>query len=364
MSRIHHSRIHHWECGAADPFDRGHDLGRSLAAPIRTTLADYRWLFDAAGLCDDVVRTVAEASQKELAGWAPDLAREVEGIAAGSGLEPWEAGALTARTEIVVRGRIAGLSECTTACWLPASGPARAVQTWDWIPRITEFTVRRHVSQSGLTVVAFAENGVLAKLGVNSARVGVLFTLLCHASDGSRDGVPVHAVVRRVLDTARTVDDAVEVVRSAPLAASAAMTVLHHDGDRTTGVVVEMSPDGVAVREPEHGFLLHTNHFLDPALAAGDRLVPIGDDTVPRMAWLREHRDVLRGRDRTGVVRNLVSHWADGAPICAHPRAEAEETNRWETKVTFALDLETPALALHPGGPCAVTEPGWQEVAA
>jgi len=356
--------INEWDSAASDPFARGRDLGRALAAPIRSTLEDYQWLFRAAGLATGTVRTVAESCHEELRRWAPDLALEVDGVAAGSGLESWEAAALNARTEIVVGGRFAGMSECTSAAWLPPSGPAHAVQTWDWIPRVDDFTVRRHTSPSGLGVVAFAENGVLAKLGINSAGLGVLFTLLCHASDGGRAGVPVHAVARRVLDAARTVAEAVEIVASAPLTSSAAMTVVAYDGERSHGVVIEMSPAGIAVRVPEDGYLLHTNHFLDPQLVSGDRLLPIGDDTLPRMTWLTEHRDVLQQEDRTTLAQGLVSHWADGAPICAHPRADAAETNRWETKMTFSLDLDARALALHPGGPCAVTADGWREVAA
>lgn len=358
------STIRHWASAKRDPFDRGRDLGARLADPIRTTLDDYTWLFDAARVGRESVRSVAEDCHYELRRWAPDLAREVEGVAEGAGLEPWQAAVLTARTEIVVRGRIAGLSECTTAVWVPPDGPPRAVQTWDWIPRVRDFMVRRHIGPTGLSVVTFAENGVLAKLGVNSARLGVLFTLLCHTSDGSRAGVPVHAVARRVLDTARSVAEAVDLVCSASLTASAAMTVLEFDGGQARGVVIELSPDGVAVREAEDGYLLHTNHFLDPGLAAGDRLIPIGDDTLSRMTRLRELREVLRRAGRTEVAGGLVSHWADGAPICAHPRDDAAETNRWETKMTFSLDLATPSLGLHPGGPCAVAEGGWQDVAA
>lgn len=356
--------IHAWDSAASDPFLRGRDLGRSLAAPIRSTLDDYTWLFAAAGLETGTVRSVAESCHEELSRWAPDLAQEVEGVAEGAGLELWEVAALNARTEIVVRGRIAGLSECTSAAWLPSSGPAHAVQTWDWIPRVDDFTVRRHTAPSGHAVVAFAENGVLAKLGVNSAGLGVLFTLLCHSSDGSRAGVPVHAVVRRILDMAGSVAEAVEIVASAPLTSSAAMTVVTYDGERSRGAVIEMSPAGIALREPEDGYLLHTNHFLDPQLVHGDRLLPIGDDTLPRMTWLTEHRDVLQQEDRTTIAHGLVCHWSDGAPICAHPRADAAETNRWETKMTFSLDLDAHALALHPGGPCTVTADGWQAVAA
>jgi len=344
---------------------RGKELGTALRPQIAATFADYCWLFSAAGIDDALVREVAEASHEALARWSPDLALEVEGIAAGAELPLWQVAAINARTEIVVRGRIAGLKECTSAVWIAPTGRAQALQTWDWIPTVHDFTVRRHVAPGGLGVATFAENGGLAKVGVNSAHVGLLLTLLLHTSDGSRSqGVPIHAVARRVLDEARSLDEAVDIVSSAPVTASGAITLLQQDMGMTRGRVVELAPEGVAVLEPEDGFLLHTNHFLDPALAAGDRLIPIGDDSLPRLARLREIRDVLRTPDRTVAATGLTSHWADGAPICAHPRPDADETDRWETKMTFSLDLETPSLWFHEGGPCGVTEAGWTAVAA
>jgi len=348
-----------------DSFGRGRGLGTALRRQIAGTYDDYRWLFSAAGIDDGVVREVAETSHEALRDWAPDLAHEVEGIAAGADLPLWKVAAINARTEIVVRGRIAGLKECTAAAWLPPAGEARALQTWDWIPTVHDFTVRRHVSAAGLPVALFAENGSLAKVGVNGAHVGLLFTLLLHTSDGSRDrGVPIHAVARRILDEARSLEEAIDIVRSAPVTASGALTLLEHRDGSTRGRVVEIAPSGSAVLEPDEGFLLHTNHFLDPGLAAGDRLVPLGDDTLPRLDRLREIRDVLRRPDRTGAASGLTSHWADGAPICAHPRPDADETDRWETKMTFSLELESPTLWFHEGGPCTVTDAGWIAVSA
>lgn len=348
----------------ADPVRRGREIGQRWRTEIAGTVRDYTWLFDAAGLDPATVRTVATECMDSLGQWAPDLVAEIGGVAEGAGLQSWQAAALNARTEILVRGSIAGLKECTTAVWTPPQAPPHVLQTWDWIPSVDNFTVLRHVSAAGLRVVTFTENGVVGKLGVNSAGLGLLFTLLCHTSDGTTRGVPVHAVARRILDTATTVADAVEIARTAPVTASAAITVMTWDGDRTDAAVVEVSPAGTAVLPAEDGFLLHTNHFLDPGLAPGDRLAAIGDDTLPRLDALRRRRSVLTGAGRTDWARGLISHWADGAPICAHPRPDAPPTDRWETKVTFSFDLTRPSLILQQGGPCQVTPDGWQEIPA
>jgi isopenicillin-N N-acyltransferase-like protein len=346
-----------------DPLARGLGIGNRWREQILGTAKDYTWLFDAAGLDPHTVRAIAEDSFEHLRDWAPELAAEITGIARGTGLRLWEVAALNSRTEILVRGAIAGLKECTSAVWLPAGEPPRALQTWDWIPSISNFTVLRHTSPEDLTVATFAENGVLGKAGVNSSGLGLLFTLLCHTSDGTAEGVPIHAVARRVLDTARSVADAVDIARSARVSASASFTVVTWDGQAADGATLEISPAGVVVLPPEEGFLLHTNHFLDPGLAPGDRLAAIGDDTLPRLAELRERRQVLTGASRTEWARGLVCHWADGAPICAHPRPGAPVTDRWETKMMISFDLDRRCLVLQEGGPCGATDDGWTEVA-
>ncbi|GAA3099648.1 isopenicillin-N N-acyltransferase-like protein [Kribbella aluminosa] len=348
-----------------DPAGRGREIGSRWRDRIQATARDYDWLFQAAGLDEPAVRRIAGECLDALHTWEPELATEIRGIAAGAGLPTWRAAALTARTEILVRGKIAGLKECTTAALAVPDRPPRVLQTWDWIPQAENFTILRYTSTAGLGVVTFAENGVVGKVGVNSAGLGVLFTLLCHSSDGTTTGVPVHAVVRRVLDNATTVAQAIETARSAPVTASAALTVVTWNGGRCDAAVVELSPAGSAELRPVgDGYLLHTNHFLDPELATGDRLVAVGDDTVPRLAALRRLSTALTGADRTAWARGLVSHWEDGAPICAHPRADADVTNRWETKMMLTFDLTRPSLIVQEGKPCQVTESRWLEFAA
>ncbi|MGH3359532.1 MAG: C45 family autoproteolytic acyltransferase/hydrolase [Nocardioidaceae bacterium] len=342
-----------------DPRTRGRQIGTLHGRQIRQTLADYGLLFEAAGLDPATVRDVADDCYQRLDEWAPDLAAELSGVAAGSDLRLREVAALNCRTEILVRGAIAGLKECTTAVWLPFGRHPHILQTWDWIPSLDNFSVLQHISPDGLSVATFAENGVLGKVGVNDAGIGLLFTLMFHTADGTVSGVPMHAVARRVLDSARSVREAIDIARSAPVTASASLTVVGWNGAAADATTVELCPTGAAEIAATDGFLLHTNHFLDPSLAAGDRLAAIGDDTLPRLAALRERTEALTIGTRTEWAHGLVSHWEDGAPLCAHPRPGAPPMDRWETKMTIGFDLGEPSMLLHEGGPCGVTADGW-----
>jgi hypothetical protein len=66
---------------------------------------------------------------------------------------------------------------------------------------------------------------------------------------------------RRVMEEARTLDQAVEILRSARR--TQGHNVLLGSGEEKTAAVVEYSPWGFAVRRPENGWIATTNHFND-----------------------------------------------------------------------------------------------------
>jgi isopenicillin-N N-acyltransferase-like protein len=165
----------------------------------------------------------------------------------------------------------------------------------------------------------------------------------------------VHLVARRILDEATTVDEAVDLARTARTSASTAITVVTADAAAT----LELCPDGVAV-VPADGVLLHTNHFLDPGLAVGERLAVERPLTIDRLAYLHDHVDGLAAIDVTERVRSMLSHGPDKPPVCAHPDPSAALHERWETVATIGLDVATGGMLVHEGGPCRITPGTWQ----
>jgi isopenicillin-N N-acyltransferase like protein len=340
-----------------DPQARGREFGARWPAEIAATFDGYAELFDVKGATTARVRLFAEEALRSCEEWAPALAAEMAGIAEGAGLAAWQVGAVNARTEILAALDAVGEGECSTAVVLPGGGaPPRTVQTWDWHPHLREVPVLwAYEPCAGRTVRTFTEFGVLAKIGVNTAGLGVHFNILRHASDTAEIGVPVHLVARRILDEATTVDEAVALAKSARTSASTAITVVTADAAAT----LELCPDGVAV-VPADGALLHTNHFLDPDLAGGERLAVERPLTYDRLAHLHDHVDGLAVADVTERVSTMLSHGPDRAPVCAHPDPAAALHERWETVATISLDLAAAALVVHEGGPCRVDAATWQ----
>ncbi|MFD0490125.1 C45 family autoproteolytic acyltransferase/hydrolase [Saccharopolyspora spinosporotrichia] len=253
-----------------DPAQRGRGFGRAWRKQVQRSYAGYAELFAAVGASD--VRGWSEQAHAETAAWAPALAEEIADVAEGCGLPTWQVAALNARTEILAAAASNGEGECSTSVVLPGAGVApRTVQTWDWHDTLADGMVIWSLEpRAGHRVHTFTEFGVLGKIGVNSAGLGVHFNVLRHVRDSADIGVPVHVVARRILDEASTVGEAVAIAGSARLSASSLITVATFDGERGEVRGLELSPAGVAGLEPDGtGTFLHTNHFLDVELSAG-----------------------------------------------------------------------------------------------
>ncbi|MFG1943943.1 C45 family autoproteolytic acyltransferase/hydolase [Nonomuraea sp. NPDC048826] len=341
-----------------EPHARGAELGARLRDAVAANLAGYTALFEAAGATGEQVRAWGERALERAAAWAPRLADEIAGLASGAGLEPWQVAVVNARTEILAALDATGPGECSTSVVLPGRGlPPRTVQTWDWLAHLRDAPVLwAYETRPGHVVRTFTEAGALAKIGANSAGLGVHFNLLRHRADGGDLGVPVHLIARRILDEAATVEEAADLARSATVSASTVITAVTADG----AGAIEISPAGVAVVPPDGGVLQHCNHFLDPALAEGERLGPEEPGTYTRQRYLGDHAGRLGGDDLTARALALVSHEPEGVPVCAHPDPALPLSEQWETLATIGLDLPAGRLLVHQGGPCQVTGSTWQ----
>lgn len=345
-----------------DPVERGRALGAGRRDQIEEGWTGYQQLFSAGSVPDAVVKDIGARTLDAVAEWSQRLGDELAGIAEGSGLEPWQIGALNSRTEILARCRPAGPGECSTSVYLPRGGIPRTIQTWDWYAHLDGVKLLWELTPvPGRTVRTFTECGVVGKIGVNDAGLGLHFNLLKHAADGQDIGIPVHAVARQILDEAVTLDDAIDIASSAHVSASTAMTVVAMSDGSTDAASLEVSPAGVAVLRPDKDrYLFHTNHFIDPTLAQGERLGDGDPDTYARESELEKRREALRSPDVTTRAAALDFHAADGAALCCHPEPGAPLSESWRTLLTIALDLENGRLKFHDGSPCTQSTNTWQ----
>lgn len=352
--------VHEWFSDSDAPHDEGVRFGAHWSSQLHGARDSYLRLFAQSGVSAERARAVADECRTQTETYAPDIAAEFAGIAEGSGLSLTDVHLLTARTEILAR--MTPSMECSTAVHVPDDAtPPRTLQTWDWHETLSnETVVRRLRATSGARVVTFCEFGQPAKIGVNDRGVGVHFNILHHRSDGSQAGVPVHVLARMILDRAATLDEAVELARSVPLAASSVLTVVAYDGTTPSAAAVEVSPVGVAVLPATRGQVLaHTNHFLDDALAAGE-YSPYETTSVPRYRCLTDAAElaaIVDDRDRALAFGDIPD-----APISVRARADQPEHLRWETKLTVALDVAGGAISFAAVAPADVAHAAWRRV--
>jgi isopenicillin-N N-acyltransferase like protein len=336
----------------AAPADRGREFGRAQAGRVALVADVYARLFAMlAGLDAAAVGRLGAAALDTIAATAPALAGEVEGIAAGAGIPVETVAALNARTEILR----AAAGECSTiACTgeAAAGGTPFGIQTWDWHDELRDgWLVWTIEHPDGRRVETLTEAGIVGKIGLNHAGVGVLLNILAHAGDGGPMGDPVHVLCRRVLDETTGAGEALELLRGARPSASSAVTVVAADGVST----VELSPAGPGAVAPVDGVVAHTNHFLAPPGRSGEATT---DDTT--RSRLRQARAAARAPDGgltpDGVLAAIAAHGDADASICCHPADGAVLGDRWTTLATVVIEPAPVRMRVLRGGPCQAAD--------
>lgn len=230
---------------------RGRAHGEALRRSIHDTFGFYVDRLFAGGPLDRAaIETRAHRVAALVRSMAPALADEIEGIAAGAGLPAWQIHVLNARTEILN----ARVGECSTLYFAHSHVLA---QTWDWVEPLEALcAVITHERADGHRHVSLVEPGMLAKIGMNDAGVGVCLNILFSPHDLS--GLPVHVLIAAVLN-APDFTAARAVMEAAGLGKASHLLVADDAGH---AVSMEFMGDERHALEPQDGVLLHTNHCL------------------------------------------------------------------------------------------------------
>lgn len=354
----------HVEAVAADPYERGTVRGGQLRATLPAAIEVYDRLFALGGVTEAAVRADAERALEVIGAFRPAARAEIEGVAQGAGVEPWRVAALNARTEILARSTSVPPGECTTIVRRVAGRagtPPRTfgAQTWDWHVELSELWHTVEVRGGRHGVVGLTEDGILGKIGVNSAGLALHFNILGHVRDGV-GGVPVHVLAAVVLEEAGSVAEAVEIVRGAPVASSGSFALF----DEADAVLLDLSPVGVFAVAPEDGTFLRTNHFLTPRPAAGEKTWLYQPDSGERRDFVRA-RLARRGAPATpdGLTAVLVT--GDGEPpVTCLPDPDKPLGQRWASLATVALEPATRTARILDGTPADIGSRDWRVLVA
>ncbi|QIK63924.1 hypothetical protein G7068_12495 [Leucobacter viscericola] len=336
------------------------ELGLSRGTQLRGSLAaaytKYAELFRVLGVSEAQEREGADRVIEVLQGWRPAAAEELAGIAEGSGLELAQIAALNARTEIIAMGP-RGSSECSTIT-AQIDGHRYGVQTWDWHIELDPFWHTHEVTGPGYRYAGLTEQGIVSKIGVNEAGLALHFNILGHQADGP-GGVPMHVLSSVVLSECATVREAVELIRSAPIASSSAFTML----DGTEAVSVEMSPAGVFEIAEVDGAVQRTNHFQNSTPLAHQKTEVYEPDSTERLELIRERLSSGAPSDLPAMVELLVSGAGDPPLSCVADMSK-QYGERWATLATIETDPDARMIRILDGMPTEAAGAEWRELRA
>ena len=363
--------------GAASAHERGQIYGREAQSRIQHSVVTYARLFAACGIdwtsaCERAMRFEAVIEQVDA-----DLVAELRGMAEGSGQSLGSLMALNCRTEILpptffseepqlahaalAANRAAGLpdwladapwdgalkdGECTAMGVTAAAsrtGQAWLAQNWDWMGRQREALVLLHTQgPSGQSITTLTEAGMLAKIGINQSGFALGLNILRSNRDGSRLGVPVHVLLRHLLDC-RSVAHARERLQAlTPLGFGAASNVPCADADGQA-VCFEVSPAGWAELAPTRGVVVHTNHFVCETLLAEQAPMGPGLSSHSRLSTAGQH--ALKTPIGRADLERFLRDESDGfLSICRSPDPAVPPESRVESVAGIILQTRPPAM--------------------
>lgn len=332
------------------PAELGTSHGTQLRDRVRRTVEFYLlWFTTQMKLEEQALHATADLFAQALRGFQGGrYAEEITAIASAAGLEPWLLFMLNARTEIVnsSTGAAATANECTSLCCPTHSLLA---QNWDWAQELEDLTVVLRIeTPERPTILMIAEPGMLGKIGLNAAGVGVCLNLLKPRSAASQHtelaGVPVHVLLRVVLDSS-SLECAVEAVADAPRG-WASTSVLHCAGSGAAACI-ELEGAEMHVYRSSVAPLLRTNHFSDgQTLGTPSSVARLERGLALMGAWGEAGGDA-------DAIRNLLADQLGpaGLPICRPFAPDSVLGVDVGTVTTIVVDLEQRTLSYTPGSP-------------
>jgi len=230
--------------GRAD--ERGFQHGRILANRIERTVEFYTRIF---GQSASVLVELANHFKQKIREFNGEYATEIESVAEGAGLDSSYIYVLNARSELLSLKT----NECT-AIYFQKTGILG--QNWDWASILEPLTVLMRIEHpNGHVIQMITEPGIIGKIGLNSSGIGVCLNIL--RIKGRLDGLPVHVLLRAILDS-QSIDEAKIAVEKAGHGKASNILVGDQHGNCFD---IEFARDRSLTIGPQQTFV-HTNHYI------------------------------------------------------------------------------------------------------
>jgi isopenicillin-N N-acyltransferase-like protein len=351
--------------------ERGQQHGVAAKARVTRSIATYARLFAYCGIDWQGAQRLGAGYRDVIGDLAPALLAEIEGIASGSGRHVNEILALNARTEILppsypgevhpdqrkiaaanLKDGVPDWGECTAVAVKPGestTGTTLLAQNWDWLGvQRAALVLLRARGAGGASYLTLTEAGMLAKIGLNHRGFGVCLNILRSSDDGSHIGVPVHALLRALLER-DSVADAVAFASNLSFGGSSNVLCADASGD---SAALELSPRGLEVLRGADATLCHTNHFLAPIGAKHQASLAPSLSTLPRLARITALVRAHQGKFSPADLQRMLRDESDGfLSICRSPDLALAPEVCLETVASVVMDLGERVMHIAPDVP-------------
>lgn len=223
---------------------------------------------------------------------------------------------------------------CTALYWNNGSS-AYLAQNWDWQEEQQENLINLSITQKGKpTITMVTEAGIIGKIGLNSAGVGVCLNAI-RALGVDFQRMPCHLALRACLESS-SVSEAVTILRKTGVASACHILV----ADPREAVGLECSHVDI-VELPTKSVLTHTNHFIKPHEGVEDKFAfadsPIRLKRIDKLIQDRSGKMDAHDTLKLEEIRSLLQD-QDNSPtaIC---RSRTEESTI-ATLFNIVMDLK------------------------
>ena len=339
---------------SGEPYEIGVQMAKQAGDKINRCIDIYADLFASVGVSWVEARQKAYAYIPEIERYDPDILAEMQGMADGLERPLIDIVTLNARSEVIFSA--AAVDGCTTISALPprTSGSTLVAQNWDHYLRLHDVMLIVDIVQKNKPrILMVNEAGLIGKIGMNDAGVGLCFNAL--GCEGAPGGLPIHCAARGILNS-YTIGEAIGAAIQQKSANGVNFHIASKEG---VSVCVELANDGYDVMFNHSGAMAHANHFVSPNLLGyvKDRFQERTPDTHIRLGVAQRFLNNHQGEINESVIQELLkNHVNYPDAICRHGESAnkpvGKRGNIFETVFSVIMDLNKGTLMVANGPPC------------
>jgi isopenicillin-N N-acyltransferase-like protein len=344
---------------SGNPLSRGRRYGEKAKSLIDKSVARYQKAFkEASGITWRKALDFSRTFVKRIKEYDETLLEEMKGLAKGSGRAFEEILTINLRTEVLFGlNKFQSEDGCTSFCALSEitrEGNSILGQNWDYRPFAAETMILLQVNQDkGPDILTLVEAGQLARLGMNSAGLGICTNYIECETDGENmeKGIPTPLIRRRALNQ-ETYHEVVSTIVHTPRSFSGNYLVAtaEGEGDATN---IEATPETVYFLFPKDGLIVHSNHIKGAGPGYVGSIRPGLENSLYRdrrlETLLRKETWKIGPQE---IMQSLRDHFGHPYSVCRHADQKKPWHDQWQTNASVIMDLTDQVMWVSAGPPC------------